>query len=107
MTPLLVDAEKRVAVIPDVPTLCEIGFARDHTRAFFGMLAPAGTPKAITERVRKEIVEIASDPTFRQRHFTDRGLEPVLNTPERVSESSGRPRALGAHRARLGARNSG
>jgi tripartite-type tricarboxylate transporter receptor subunit TctC len=69
-----------------VRTLGEMGFARDHTRAFFGLLAPAGTPKAITERVRKEIVEIASDPTFRQRHFTDRGLEPVLNTPEQYAE---------------------
>jgi tripartite-type tricarboxylate transporter receptor subunit TctC len=86
VTPILVDADKRVDVIPQVRTLGEMGFARDHTRAFFGLLAPAGTPKAITERVRKEIVEIASDPTFRQRHFTDRGLEPVLNTPEQYAE---------------------
>jgi tripartite-type tricarboxylate transporter receptor subunit TctC len=82
VTPLLVDAEKRVASIPDVATLGEIGFARDHTRAFFGMVAPAGTPRDITERVRKEIIEIARDPTFVQRQFVDRGLEPVLNTPE-------------------------
>ena len=59
-----------------------MGFARDHTRAFFGLLAPAGTPKAITERVRKEIIAIANEPAFMQRHFLDRGLEPILNTPE-------------------------
>ena len=64
VTPILVDADKRVAVIPEVATLGEMGFARDHTRAFFGMLAPAGTPKAITERVRKEIVAIASEPAL-------------------------------------------
>jgi tripartite-type tricarboxylate transporter receptor subunit TctC len=59
-----------------------MGFARDHTRAFFGLLAPAGTPKEFTERVRKEIIAIASEPTFVQRHFVDRGLEPILNTPD-------------------------
>ena len=80
--PILVDADKRVQFIPEVATLGEMGFARDHTRAFFGMLAPAGTPKAITDRVRKEIIAIASEPKFMQRHFVERGLEPVLNTPE-------------------------
>jgi len=80
--PLLVDSEKRVASIPEAATLGEMGFARDHTRAFFGLSAPAGTPKEFTERVRKEIVAIASEPGFLQRHFIDRGLEPILNTPE-------------------------
>ena len=82
VTPILVDADKRVGFIPDTPTLGEMGFARDHTRAFFGLLAPAGTPKAITERVRKEILAIAQEPAFMKRHFTDRGLQPVLNTPQ-------------------------
>jgi tripartite-type tricarboxylate transporter receptor subunit TctC len=82
VNPILVDADKRVSLIPEVMTLGEMGFARDHTRAFFGMLAPAGTPKEITERVRKEILAIAKEPAFMKRHFIDRGLEPVLNTPE-------------------------
>jgi tripartite-type tricarboxylate transporter receptor subunit TctC len=85
ITPILVDSEKRLPTIPDMATLAEIGFSREHTRAFFGMVAPAGTPRAITERVRKEIVTIASEPTFLQRQFADRGLEPVLNTPEEFS----------------------
>jgi tripartite-type tricarboxylate transporter receptor subunit TctC len=82
VTPLLIDAEKRLPSIPDVATLGEIGFARDHTRAFFGLLAPAGTPRDMTERLRTAIIEIARDPTFVQRQFVERGLEPVLNTPE-------------------------
>ena len=72
--------------IPDTATLAETGFSREHTRAYFGLLAPPGTPRAITERIRKEIVEIASDPTFVKRHFTDRGLEPILNTPEQFRD---------------------
>jgi tripartite-type tricarboxylate transporter receptor subunit TctC len=86
ITPILVDADKRVEFIPNVVTLGEMGFARDHTRAFFGLLAPAGTPKAITERVRKEIIAIANEPVFMKRQFIDRGLEPVLNTPEQFRD---------------------
>ena len=74
-----------------------MGFARDHTRAFFGLLAPAGTPKAITERVRKEIVAIASEPKFRQRHFFDRGLEPVLNMPAEFASYLESDRVRSAH----------
>jgi tripartite-type tricarboxylate transporter receptor subunit TctC len=82
IAPIMVDADKRVGFIPNVPTLGEMGFARDHTRAFFGLLAPAGTPKVITERVRKEIIAIAREPDFMKRRLVDRGLEPVLDTPD-------------------------
>ena len=88
VTPLLVDADKRVEFIPEVATLGEMGFARDHTRAFFGMLAPAGTPKAITERVRKEIIAIANEPAFMQRHFIDRGLEPASTRRSNTATTS-------------------
>ena len=78
---LLVDGE-RSPLVPEVPTLGEIGFARDHTRAFFGILAPAGTPRPIVDKLRAEIVAIASEPQFRSRNLIERGLEPVLDTPE-------------------------
>jgi tripartite-type tricarboxylate transporter receptor subunit TctC len=86
ITPILIDSETRNKMVPQVTTLAEIGFSREHTRAFFGLLAPAGTPRALTDRVRKEIVAIASDPTFVKRQFVARGLEPVLNTPEQYRD---------------------
>jgi tripartite-type tricarboxylate transporter receptor subunit TctC len=79
---ILTDGENRSPLIPDVTTLGEIGFARDHTRAFFGLLAPAGTPRALIDRLRGEIVSIASEPAFRNRHMVERALEPVMNRPE-------------------------
>ena len=82
ITPLLVDSEKRSQFVADVPTLGEIGFARDHTRAFFGLLAPAGIPRPIVDKLRSEIVKIVNEPAFLNRHLIERGLEPVLNTPE-------------------------
>ena len=72
----------RSPLIPDTVTLGEIGFARDHTRAFFGLLAPAGMARSIVDKLRNEIVSIASEPAFRNRHMIERALEPVLNTPE-------------------------
>jgi tripartite-type tricarboxylate transporter receptor subunit TctC len=78
---ILTDGD-RSPLIPDVTTLGEIGFARDHTRAFFGLLAPAGTPRALIDRLRGEIVSIASEPAFRNRHMVERALEPVMNRPE-------------------------
>jgi tripartite-type tricarboxylate transporter receptor subunit TctC len=82
ITPILVDSEKRSPLVPDAQTLGEIGFARDHTRAFFGLLAPAGTPRPIVDKIRNEIIRIVQEPAFTDRHLTQRGLEPVLNAPE-------------------------
>jgi tripartite-type tricarboxylate transporter receptor subunit TctC len=82
ITAILADSDKRSPLIPDVTTLGEIGLARDHTRAFFGLLAPAGLPRPIVDKLRGEIVSVASEPTFRNRHMIERALEPVMNTPE-------------------------
>jgi tripartite-type tricarboxylate transporter receptor subunit TctC len=82
ITAILADSEQRSPLVPDVTTLGEIGFARDHTRAFFGLLAPAGLPRPIVDKLRGEIVRVASEPAFRNRHMIERALEPVLNTPE-------------------------
>src|SRR5215471_1116457 len=82
ITAILADSEQRSPLVPDVTTLSEIGLARDHTRAFFGLLAPAGVPRPIVEKLRGEIVSVASEPAFRNRHMIERALEPVMNTPE-------------------------
>jgi tripartite-type tricarboxylate transporter receptor subunit TctC len=82
ITAILADSDKRSPLIPDVTTLGEIGLARDHTRAFFGLLAPAGVPRPIVDKLRGEIVRAASEPAFRNRHMIERALEPVMNTPE-------------------------
>jgi tripartite-type tricarboxylate transporter receptor subunit TctC len=82
ITPILADGEKRSPLIPDVPSLGEIGLARDHTRAFFGLLAPANMPRPLIDKLRAEIVRVVNEPDFMNRNLIERGLEPVLNTPE-------------------------
>lgn len=82
VTALAVDGEKRSASLPNVPTLNELGFKDKLPRVFFGLFAPGGTPKAIVERLFRDIAAVGNDPDFRKRRLTDMALEPVFNTPD-------------------------
>jgi tripartite-type tricarboxylate transporter receptor subunit TctC len=93
---LAVDAAKRLPLIPDVPTLAELGYKIDLTRVYFGIVAPAGTPKPILERLRNEMAQVINDPLFRERHLTSRGHEPVANTPDEFARFLAEDRALSA-----------
>ena len=80
--PIVVDGETRSPLLPDVPTLRELGYRGSITRVFFGIVAPAGTPKPIIDKLRDEMARIGSEPDFRQKRLIDAGLEPVFDTPE-------------------------
>jgi len=58
---------RRSAVLPDVPTLDEAGVKGFEATAWFGVLAPAQTPKPIIERLGREVDAVAKDPAFRSR----------------------------------------
>ena len=45
-------------------------------------MVPAGTPKAIINKIREDVARIGNEPAFRKKQFIDRALEPILNTPE-------------------------
>jgi tripartite-type tricarboxylate transporter receptor subunit TctC len=51
-------------------------------RSYFGLLAPARTPRPIVLRLQQETARIVNEPGFRQRNLIERGLEPVASTPE-------------------------
>ncbi len=78
---LLVDGDKRSALVPDTPTLFERGYRGDITRSYFGLFAPAGTPDAAVAKLRDTIAGIVVAPAFMDRHLTQRGLEPAIGTP--------------------------
>ncbi|MEP9379076.1 tripartite tricarboxylate transporter substrate binding protein [Aquabacter sp. CN5-332] len=79
---LFVTGEKRVTEMPDVPTLSELGYANPNvTGIWFGLIAPAGTPKEIRDKLAKEISEILKAPEIRNR-AAEIGAELVGNTPE-------------------------
>ena len=93
---LAVDSPRRLPMIPDVPTLGELGYKIDLTRVYFGIVAPAGTPKPILERLRNEMAEVINDPGFREKHLTSRGHEPVANTPDEFARFLALDRLLSA-----------
>jgi tripartite-type tricarboxylate transporter receptor subunit TctC len=79
--PLAVSAEKRVATLPDVPTLAEAGLADQEADTMQAVLMPAGTPRPIVDFLYREIKAIVALPDIKER-FAVLGLEPVTNTPE-------------------------
>jgi len=78
---LAVAGDRRLAALPDVPTAAEAGLKGYESAAWFGFLAPKGTPRAPIDRLNKEIAAAIADPAVRGR-FTDFGAEPVSSTPE-------------------------
>jgi tripartite-type tricarboxylate transporter receptor subunit TctC len=92
---LAVDGEKRSPLAPDIPTFREIGYTDHIMAAFFGIYAPAATPKPIVDKLNKAIVKVASNPEFQNRHMVSRGLTPVLDTPEHFAKALETDRAEG------------
>jgi len=96
VTGLMVDSAKRSPLFPDVPTISEATGKEYASRSYFGLVAPPGTPKPITARLQAEIARIASQPDFLKKNFIERGLDPVVSTPEAFGRFIKQDRALAA-----------
>jgi tripartite-type tricarboxylate transporter receptor subunit TctC len=81
---LAVTTGKRSSALPDVPTLAEAGVKGIDTGTWFGLLAPAATPKDIVTRLNTEVVKLLALPEFRKQ-LEAIGAEPVGNTPEQMA----------------------
>jgi tripartite-type tricarboxylate transporter receptor subunit TctC len=77
---LAVSSPRRSASVPDLPTMIEAGFAGFDATAWFALMAPAGTPAAIIEKLHRETVRVLALSEVRKR-FDTLGMEPVGNTP--------------------------
>jgi tripartite-type tricarboxylate transporter receptor subunit TctC len=82
MVALAVDAVARSPLFPDAPTLQELGYPDTMPRTYLALMTPAGTPQDIIAKVHHDVSEIMKDESFRKRHLLERGLEPVINTPD-------------------------
>ena len=65
-----------------MPTFAEQGLTGQEADTLTGIVAPAGTPKEMLEKIAADVRAIASEPSFRDRNFIQRGIEPVLNGPD-------------------------
>lgn len=85
MRPLAITSAKRVSDLPDVPTLTELGYRDINVVTWFGLLAPAGTPRDIINRLNTEFNKALQNPELRQK-LNNEGADPEGGTPEQFAE---------------------
>jgi tripartite-type tricarboxylate transporter receptor subunit TctC len=78
---LAVTSRERSPALPNVPTLAESGLKDFDASAWFGLLAPAGTPREVVTRVQQDVARILATAEMRER-FAGQGAAPVPNTSE-------------------------
>jgi tripartite-type tricarboxylate transporter receptor subunit TctC len=84
MRGIAVTSMKRSTVAPEFPTIAESGLSGFEVITWFGILAPAATPKEIVNRLNSEIVQMVALPNVREQ-LTKMGFEIVANTPEQFA----------------------
>ncbi len=85
LRPLAVTTLNRQPSAPEIPTLSESGLKGYEVGAWYGLLAPAGTPREIVQRLYAEVTRGLREPDARER-FTALGAERVDKNPEAFSE---------------------
>src|SRR5690606_40886840 len=78
---LAISGEKRHPMFPDVPTFAEAGYPEYDMMYRFGMMAPAGTPADIVERMQQNVAKALQSPRV-QEVFRSAGVEPKATTPQ-------------------------
>lgn len=84
---LAVATDKRVESMPDVPTLKESGLPNFAYDSWFGLMAPAGTPAAIIEKVNKDAIEALRDKALQERMAKQGGVVVITSTPKQFDET--------------------
>jgi tripartite-type tricarboxylate transporter receptor subunit TctC len=84
LRPLAVGTARRSPAVPDVPTVAELGYPQFEAALWLGIVAPAGTPARVVERLGRELNAIVTTPDFREA-MDKNGAEPIGNTPEQFA----------------------
>jgi len=80
-----VTSARRTATLPDIPTVAESGFSGYEYSTWYGFLAPAGTPRAIVEKLSKAAMSVLKSEKTRERYIAQ-GMEPIPSTPAEYSK---------------------
>jgi len=81
---LAITSPKRVQAAPDIPTLEELGYRGVEASSWYGLFAPAGTPRPIIDRLSSEMVKVSQDPKYRSQ-LQGQGQESISGTPEELA----------------------
>jgi tripartite-type tricarboxylate transporter receptor subunit TctC len=82
---LVVTAEKRSSLLPDVPSAKEAGLPKFVMDFWVGLAAPAGTPQPVIDKLNKAVADALNSPEGRKR-LAEQGLEPEANTPAQAAQ---------------------
>ena len=80
LKPLAVSTAKRSSALPEVPTVAEAGVPGYEVIVWLGLLAPAGTPADVVQKINADVATVLKLPAVRER-FAARGLEPAHSSP--------------------------
>jgi tripartite-type tricarboxylate transporter receptor subunit TctC len=81
LRPVAVTTLKRANALPDVPTMVEVGYRDFEVNNWYGLLAPAGTPRAIVDRLHKDTIAVLNAPEV-FKVLANQGIDPTPTTPE-------------------------
>jgi tripartite-type tricarboxylate transporter receptor subunit TctC len=94
MTELVMVNNIKSPNFPDVPTLADTGYKGAPSRSWYGLFAPAATPKPIVDRLAKEVAAVMGRPEFLERHLTARSLVSAVSSPEDFARQIREDRAV-------------
>ena len=79
---LAVGAAQRMPLLPEAPTVAESGLPGYAAVSWFGLFAPAGTPRPTVDKINGEVRRIFADPDFRESFLDRQYFESIVGTPE-------------------------
>ena len=82
--PIAISGDKRMPSMPEVPTFTEAGLPGFDARASYWILAPAGTPKAIADKLSAEFAKITAMPDT-QKNLAGLGMEPFVSNADQLA----------------------
>jgi len=81
-----IGSAKRLALAADLPTVAESGLPGFEASTWFGLFAPAGTPRELVFKLNAEVQKILADPEFREKFLAPQIFEPMGSSPEEFAD---------------------
>lgn len=90
---IAIASPKRSASLPEVPTFSEVGLQGFNASAWFGLIAPAATPRVVVEKIAADVSKVIVRPDFQQKYISGVGLELLNQGPAQFADFLRKDRA--------------